>query len=668
MGQRGAVRPRLGACVGATCWGLAALSAVILLQARPRVDGTLWFYLVDATVACVYGTVASTLLARRLHPVTWLVTLTGLGGAVAAVAFAGEAWWVRTHADGRDSLPVALDLLNATAWVPGTLALFLVVPWLVRDHAPGVGARAGAAGGALIAVATTVGGLLGLDLLVLVGLLACIPYGLVTAAAVQRRRRRGPVRERTGLGWLALGTTVMALSFVPVLLPVGPVWATPVLHLVAQTLFPAAILVAVLRGRMWDLDLVVSRTTVVGLVGVVLLVAYVSVVVVVGRVLPGEGVAPAVAAGTVALAVQPVRLWATRRVRVLVHGTAADPALAVRALGVELGRGTDDLLPDLARALAEALRLESVRVLDAAGAVLARHPDARDHALPLVGSGRGTEERPLLHRGVAVGTLRVVAPGGETLSGKDRQVLDELSGVLAAAVAVHRAGEEVVRLRGDLSQARLAERRLIRREIHDGLGPSLAGLRLGLQGVQNLLTRDPKAATALLEALQIEVDERVVAVRELSHHLLPPVLDELGLGAALSELGLRHASAGLQVEVDLDARSHDLPAVVATAAYGIVAEAVANVARHARATGCRVEVRERAGWLEVTVVDDGRGIGSDAVAGVGTHSMAERAESVGGRTRVGPASGGGTLVRAVLPVAGPQERDLVPSRPEVARG
>ena len=155
-----------------------------------------------------------------------------------------------------------------------------------------------------------------------------------------------------------------------------------------------------------------------------------------------------------------------------------------------------------------------------------------------------------------------------------------------------RAAREVEEARQRLASARLAERRVIRREIHDGLGPSLAGLRLGLRGARNLLDTDPAAAAELLATLQDELDQRVADVRTLSHSLLPPVLDELGLGAALHELAARHAEDGLTVHLDLHDEEVADPRVAA-AAYGIIGEALVNVARHSGASECTVRTDHR---------------------------------------------------------------------------
>ncbi|GAB3788591.1 sensor histidine kinase [Nocardioides pacificus] len=648
-GMHAPTRPRAAAAVAATAWGLAALSSCVLAVVGPRLDENLWFFLVDVTVACVYGTVTAVTLGRRAHPVAWILGLTAIGGGLAALGYAGEAWWAER---GGGSLPWALDAINSTAWVPGTMAIFLIVPWLVRDHPLGR-ARWGLAAGTGLVVIMTVGAALGIDPVVGIALVVSIPLGLVTAAAVELRRRRGPVQERNGLGWLALGTLVMAVSFVPLLLPPSlglPVWPTPVLHLASQAVFPAAVMVAVLRGRMWGLDLVVSRAVLAGLMTVVLLALYLVVTMLFEQVLPGGGVAHVLGAGAVAVAVQPARLWLGGRVHRLVYGTAADPAHVVRRLGSQLGRqgSVDQLLADLAEDLGRSMRLESVTVVGADGP-LARWgtPD------PLRAGADRTDAPPshvvpLRHRGAEVGLLEVTMPAGEALGSRGERTLAELSAVVAGAVAVVEAARDVARLRERLGSARLEERRLIRREIHDGLGPSLAGLRLGLQGARNLIATDPATAGELLDALQGELDERVSAVRELSHHLLPPVLEELGLGAALHELAARYDGSELRVSVDADP-ADDLPGPLAAAAYGIAVEAVVNVVRHAGARHCWITSRVDDHGLGLTVRDDGPGIVEGSRAGVGTRSMAERAAEQGGTVSVGSDPGGGTRVHADLP-------------------
>lgn len=634
-------RARAAAAIAVAAWALAVVAVALMFLGRPPIDQNLWFFVVDVAVACVYGTVAAVTLSRRAHPVPWLLGLAAVGGGLAAFGYAYDVWSARPG--GLDPNDTIATLQN-TAWVPGTLALFLVVPWLVRDHPLGR-EWIGLAAGVLLTTTITLVEILETEGHTELYWIA-IGLGLVTALSVELRRRHGPPEERNGLGWLAVGTAILAVSFVPVLSPWEwlPYWLTPILHLVSQTVFPAAVLVAVLRNRMWGLRLVVSRAVLAGLLATGLLCLYVVVTLVLTRLLPdGEGVPQLLAAGAVAVAVQPARLVAARRVHELVYGDAADPSRVVRRLGSQLVGSTtvEELLGGVTEDIGRSMRLESVTVV-------------ADGIEP-VRWGTPTSEPTiahLQHRGERVGLLEVSPVPGESLSARDLTTLGDLSSVVAAAVAVARAAADLAETRSRLAAVRLEERRVIRREIHDGLGPSLAGIRLGLQGARNLLATDPAAGEQLLAHLQDEVEAATNGVRSLSHHLLPPVLDELGLAAALTELAGRYAGSGLDVAVECD-RFDDLDPQLAAAAYGIVSEAVTNVARHAGARSCWITVvRHIDGYLVLTVADDGRGIPADAAAGVGSTSMRERAEEQGGALRTGARSGGGTEVRATLPLGG----------------
>lgn len=631
-------RPRTAAAGAAAAWGLAVISLPLLLLARPPVDANLLFFVVDVCVACLYGTVGAVVMSRRDHPVAWLLLLAAVGGGLAAFGFAYDAW---SAAPGGPPPAAAVSALSATAWVPGTLALFLVVPWLVRDHPLGR-ARWGVAVGALLCVGFLPASVTSGDLYVPL-LLAISVHGLVTAAAVEHRRRTGPVEERNGLGWLALGTAALAASFL-LLLPwvPAPMWAVPALHLASQAVFPAAVLVVVLRNRLWGLDLVVSRAVLAGLLTTVLLALYLAATAVVTALLPGDEPARLIGAGVVAVAVQPLRLRLARRVDLLVHGEAADPVRVVRRIGSQLvdTGSVEDLLSGLAEDVGRSMRLSSVTV----------HTDETDPVRWGQPAGLPTVV-PLRHRGEHVGDLEVTATAGEQLSARDLRTLDDLASVVAAAVAVAGSAADVERMRERLSQVRLEERRVIRREIHDGLGPSLAGIRLGLQGARNLLTDHPEAGRELLAHLQGEVDLAVEGVRTLSHHLLPPVLDELGLEPALRELVHRYDDSRLSVSLDACPVGGLAPWTAATA-YAIASEALTNAVRHASATTCRLTLRVTDDHLVLEVADNGRGVAPDAVPGVGLRSMRERATEQGGTVDVAARPEGGTAVTAVLPLVG----------------
>jgi signal transduction histidine kinase len=212
------------------------------------------------------------------------------------------------------------------------------------------------------------------------------------------------------------------------------------------------------------------------------------------------------------------------------------------------------------------------------------------------------------------------------------------------------ANTELQSSRESLVSAREEERRRLRRDLHDGVGPQLAALMLQLETASDLVAENHQAS-ALMAKLSKRASQIVSDVRRSVDALRPPALDELGLLKALREQASNYSPAGLRVSVQYLEELSELPAAVEVACYRIVQEALANVVRHARASQCWIRIRldEEAGALMVEVQDDGRGISEDDRAGVGMISMRERTEELGGRCTVKAMAGGGTLIRALLP-------------------
>ncbi|MFD6417192.1 sensor histidine kinase [Streptomyces sp. NPDC060194] len=665
------VAHRVAACaVLAVSWGLAAAALVARVRVEVPWANAQWYVVVDAADAVVYGLVAAVVLRRRLHPVGWLVALTAVGGGAAGLA---GALALRYPVD---AVPPAWTLLQSVAWVPGTLALMLVIPYLVTDgHRPRPLGRALAlTGGGLVIAGTLVTRLTdpwpwpgapetfspfairdeGWARIVMplntwiMG--AAVVLGLVAAAYAAHRRRRDP-RAR-GLGWLAIGTALLTLTFVPLVLwpedGGGPHLElfTPLTHLASQAFFPAAVLVAVLGQRLWGIDLAVSRTLVWSLLTGMLVSGYFLIVAALGLVLPGEGtLSRVVATAAPAALVQPLRGWLQRRVDRLVYGEGATPALS--RVGRRLSAGADtprETLAGMAESVAASFNLGAVRVLDAAGGAVV--------TVGAPGPRGELTDVPLVVGGEPAGALHVWPRPGERLDRRARAALAEVAPVVASAVHLAAVTEALRESRGRLAAARDDERRLLRRELHDQIGPALAGIGLGLAAVRNL---PPEAADPLLVRLRAEVDARVEEVRVLARGLVPPVLAELGLLPALRELVMRYEADGLAVVVRADGDPPEPAPEVAGAVYAVVAEAARNVARHSGARTCVVELRRTAdAGLVVTVEDDGRGIDDATVRpGVGTTSVRERAEGVGGTVAWGPGRDGrGTRLTLRVPDAG----------------
>lgn len=472
---------------------------------------------------------------------------------------------------------------------------------------------------------------------------ALLPLGLLVPAAVVVHRYRAATGERRRqLRWLVWAAVVDALIL---LVAVGlPAPFPGILLCVAVALTSAAIVVAVTRHRLYDVDRLLSSTVVYALLAALVVAVDVLVVAVAGSVV-GERDAALAALAVVGALYLPLRdrLWTA--VRRAVRGGREDPygAVATLAQRLELAAGPDEQLGAVARSVAEAFRLGYV-------CVEIVRPDGErvrvEHGRP----ADATVSLPVVYRGEDVGV--VTLPARTALSERDQLLLGDLVRQAAAAARASELSAALQRSREALVRGREDERRRLRRDLHDSLGPSLGAVTLRIETARNLAATDPARADALLEAATADIAAALADVRRLVHDLRPPVLDQLGLAGAVAQQAGHVRAAGVEVDVAVDVQG-ELPAAVEVAAYRIVSEALTNVVRHARAS--RVEVAVRRGdpaTVEVVVCDDGIGIGEDVTAGVGTVSLRERAAELGGRCTVTCPDGGGTRVHALLP-AGP---------------
>ncbi|UWZ51721.1 sensor histidine kinase [Dactylosporangium aurantiacum] len=399
---------------------------------------------------------------------------------------------------------------------------------------------------------------------------------------------------------------------------------------------PAAIGVAVLRHRLFDIDLLISRTAVfvvlTGGVGCAYLV-------IVGYL----GASSVVAAVAAALVFGTARHRVQRRVNLLVYGERDDPYTVLTRLGERLAEVQDPLavLATSTATVREALQLSYVRI-DTDGGRSYEIGNRPAHPVEL----------PLVAGGDTVGTLLIgPRPGEAALGPRDLRLLTDVARHIGPAVQAGRFAADLQRSREQLVQAREEERRRLRRDLHDGLGPTLAGLTMRAEAA--LAVGAGEAAQGLLEEIVRDAEAAVVEVRRLVEGLRPPALDTLGLRGALTAHLAGWPPGGPHVGVDAPQELPVLPAAVEVAAYMIAVEALANARRHAGATAVRLGLRLDGGHLLVTVTDDGRAAtaapGTAIGAGVGMHSMRERAAELGGTLEV-VSSPAGTTVTAHLPV------------------
>lgn len=475
---------------------------------------------------------------------------------------------------------------------------------------------------------------------------------IVGLVVVTIRGGRGMLRQQR---WFLAGAALLA---VPALVAsASTVWPSIEVHSawfdraeqISSALLPIALLIAIVADRMLDVAVVVRRVVVYALLTVASAAVYVAAVGI-AWIVTGGGteLIAIVGIGAVALAFQPLRAWTQQLATRRAYGGGDQPYQVLARLGRRLADvpGTQEALPALVTGIADGLRIPYVAVevdLERAGepVVVASAGEPQP----------GVERFGLVFAGEEIGRL-VVARRTPTEPFRPHEV--DLLRDLArhAGIVAHDAmlATDLRRSRLDLVVAREEERRRLRGDLHDGLGPTLASVSLGLEAAAARL--DDAELVSLLTDLNRDLRDAMQDIRRLVYGLRPPALDELGLVRALESFaaGARDG-AGPAVQIVAE-ELPELPAAVEVAAYRIALEAINNVRRHAGARRCDVELAVVRGALQLTVRDDGIGM-NGAAAGVGLISMRQRADDLGGSIDIGSGPAGGTVVSAWLPISVP---------------
>ena len=467
-----------------------------------------------------------------------------------------------------------------------------------------------------------------------------ILVGIIAGLSVVHRAWKATGIERDQLKWRAYGV-VLSLA----LFPVAITEALPLaVNLVDGLLFTTTLVIPIVRYRLWAIDTIIRRSVAYLLVTV--LVAGVFSVFAAGvAALEGERVGLVAAAVIAALVFGPALRRSQHLVDEMFYGHRTDPYRALSDLSQRLDAVASPgaVLNTVVTAVAESLRLPYVAIeRPADGSVLAQHGDRQLTDAEL---GRW----PLVSQGTPVGTL-VAAPrrGESELDARDRTVLADLARQAGAAVHAESLTADLVASRQRLVEAREEERRKLRRDLHDGLGPLLTSVGLNLDAVRTQLTAGSGDPLELVARAKEASSQAIADLRTVVYSLRPPALDDLGVVGAITAQVRRIAeSSTVEIDVENDGLPA-LPAAVEVALFRIAVEGVTNVVRHAGARSCRVLLGGVDGRAVVEVVDDGA---SDRLwtPGVGTVAMRERVTELGGSLEIGPTGEGGRL-RASFPL------------------
>jgi signal transduction histidine kinase len=489
------------------------------------------------------------------------------------------------------------------------------------------------------------------------------------------RFRRSTGAERIQMKWLTTGAAAVAVIYAAAIIaslnaawltPTTPTWVA-VLQNVATTSFvliPISIGFAILKYRLYDIDLVINKALVYGAMAAFITAAYVAIVVGLGRAIGSQrnlGLS-ILATALVAVAFQPVRERVQRFANRLVYGKRATPyeVLSEFSGGMARGVATEELMPRMARIVAEGTGAARADVWLYVGSELIREaswPPANGQSKSVVPIGAdgalapvpdADTSVPVRHQGELLGVIGVKASPGEGATPVEAKLLDDLASQAGLVLRNVRLIEELRTSRQRLVTAQDEERRRLERDLHDGAQQRLVAIAVGLRMARRMVRPDshPDLGPRLDQASE-QLALALSELREFARGIHPTILTERGLAPALESLAER-STVPATVESSVDRR---LPAPVEATAYFVVSEALANVGKHSKATAVTIGAHARNDVLTVEVADDGVG-GADITRGSGLRGLADRVAAVGGTLEIDTSPAGGTTLTCSIPLRG----------------
>lgn len=464
--------------------------------------------------------------------------------------------------------------------------------------------------------------------------------GIASLTSLVLRLRASTGGARRQLAPVVVASVIVLHALFPAI--IFPDWA-PVIQLVAFPLLPFSVALAILRFRLYSLELIVRLSVIfVGLTALVV-VGYASVVVGLSLLLRSHGALPQslLDTGVVALAFQPARIGLQKLAGRILCGERDDPVAAVVRAGERMGNAEE---PDAAVVAAvvglrESLRLPWAAVYDETGEMVASSGKQPRWAVPAV-------DWELLHLARSCGRLALYRRSPrERFTSADERLVGAFLSPIAATLASRRFVDDLRKSRERLVLAQAEERHRLRRDIHDGLGPLLAAVAMHADVEMMQLDRSPEALHETLGKVRSTAGAAITDVRRIIEDLRPAALTELGLLGALDAFCLLRSTP--ETSVVVFAYDADLPYAapgVEVAVYRVATEAVTNALYHGEATEVRVALTARGGWLEVLVADNGHGWDVNSIStGVGIPAMRERTAEIGGTLSIESGSSGTTV-------------------------
>ena len=495
----------------------------------------------------------------------------------------------------------------------------------------------------------------GIASIALGGLILLGVCAILSVASLVVRSRTAGADERHQIRWIAIGATVFITSWMLSFLAQPLFGVSPAadalvssLMLIFYCAIPVSIGIAILKYRLYDIDIVIRKALIVAVLAASFVLVYALVVGGVGALVEtsSSSTLSFAAAAVVAVLFQPMLARARRFADRVVYGKRATPYEVLAEFSEHLADtyAADEVLPRTARVLAEGVGADRARVSLSVGGDLrpvATWPHDADPARP---DDHTAEVR---HQGELLGALSVAMPPSDPMDPAKEKLIADLAAQAGLVLRNVRLVEDLRGSRRRLVSAQDEERRKLERNIHDGAQQQLVALAVKARLARQLTDRDPEKATQLLSQIEAETSRALEDLRDLARGIYPPLLADKGLAAALQAQARRST---IPVEV-IPAGVGRYPQEVEAAVYFSVLEALQNVAKYADASRADVRLEQSGSALTFEVRDDGRGFDpASSGYGTGLQGIADRLAALNGSLRVASALGDGTTVTGVIPL------------------
>jgi signal transduction histidine kinase len=634
-----------------------------------------------------YSTVGAVLASRNpSNTIGWLMLVVGLALGLSAFSDDYLVYAVETRPGSLPGAQVAA-VLSGLTWGPLLVVLILIVLLFPTGRVPGprwrflpwtiAGLFALATAGSIVAPGSLDVGVrmenpFGVEALAraaelaqTIGFLGLLPALAASILALILRYRRSRGEERQQIRWL-----VYVVALVAVAIMVGLVqsllWNIQALDDALFTMMvaligigvPVAIGVAILRYRLYDLDLVIRKTVLYATVALVLVAIFLVFAVGVGQALIEAEPGAIVASIAMGLLVWPAVRVARRIADRVVYGRRATPYEVLTDFSHRLGGSyaSEDVLPRMAAILGEAVGASRAVVWLRIGREwrpVGVAPADTEPPEPVGSIGDRMPELPadaaveVWDQGELLGALTVSMPANDPMGASKERLVRDLASQAGLVLRNVRLIEELRASRQRLVAAQDEERRRLERNIHDGAQQQLVALTVKLRLLEQIAGRDPAKVAEMASQLQAATTETLEDLRDLARGIYPPLLADQGLSAAL-EAQARKSTLPVSVEAaDLGRFPQDVEAAI----YFSCLEALQNVAKYAEASRVTISLARSNGQLSFAVTDDGVGFDPDATTyGTGLQGIADRIDALGGTLEIVSSVGGGTIVNGAVPV------------------